>query len=478
MRIIKIFFLIGIYVICTFMCRAQSFDVKSVSLKPMDLTAIEHPVMDNNGDTCALLKIKIEHLQGVEFTNKNQYVKAGYEDGIYFVYVPTISRKLDISHKDYLPKQLDLSEYGFKRLKGGKTYFVVIEASIKNELKSKVVLNVEPKDAEVTFDKKNCPKEEGVYEFLVEPGPHQYVVAYDNYQEQNGVVDVGNSDVKTVTVRLQPITHLVRVDGNVKNARVIVDNNDYGKVGDIYLPQGMHYIRIIADGYTDFVQEVNVTKRTETISFSLEENHEVEHVHATPVTIISTGTKVFKNNKQIKEWTPGHNTVSLMPGKYQITDDIGGKEKIKVGTDSMEVYLEYFPQKQRTDTDSPNYSPSAENHQETTTNGQSSSYIDNRYKQRETTRGHTFGNNYNYNNHSESRTRSNTNNYNSQHRFTESRTRSNTNNNNNQRRVTESRTRSNTNDYNNQRRSTPSRRFGNPNSGTVGNNFNIPGKRK
>lgn len=329
-------------VLFTTLCNAQTITIKNVTMQPMDMTASQHPVLDINGDTCALIKIKTDHLEGLEFTNKNQYVKANYQDGIYFIYVPSATgRKIDFMHKDYLSGTIDMREYGYKRLKGGKTYMVIVEAPIKSELKSTVILKVEPENANVVFNDKTYEhKSGGTYTFSVEPGNYRYLVSLVDYLSKSDVVSVGKSEAKTVTVKLQPHTHLVNVSGNVKNARVLVDNIDYGKVGKINLPQGSHNIRIIADGYNDQTMSMVINANTSHIHFSLEKNKMVEHIHATPVTIYSSGTKVYKDNKEIKEWKFSGDTVYLMPGKkYMLSDNADGKFKIKVGNEPLKVRL-------------------------------------------------------------------------------------------------------------------------------------------
>ena len=100
---------------------SQNMTIKSVALQPSDKTATIQPCLDNNGDTCALLKIKTDNLEGLEFSNPNQYIKKTYSDGIYSVYLPELSRKLDFKHKDYMPIQLDMADYGYRKLRRGKT---------------------------------------------------------------------------------------------------------------------------------------------------------------------------------------------------------------------------------------------------------------------------------------------------------------------------------------------------------------------
>ncbi len=322
-----------------FAANAQNIVIKNVALQPSDQTAVKYPCLDVNNDTCALIKIKTDNLEGIQFTNHNQYIKANYADGIYLVYVPALSRKLDFQHKDFMPVQLDMGNYGYKKLRKGKTYLVVLDAPKLNALKSSVIFKVEPKSALVTFDNRNMsPSTTGIYEIPVNEGNHSYVIMKDNYKTQSGTLSIGKTEVKTLSLRLLPITHEVLIVCNIDKARVYVDNVDYGKIGKIFLPQGHHTIRVHADGYVDSEKDVNITTSMEQLSFSLKENKRVKHIHATPVTIISKSSTVYKNNKQIKEWSNGK-PVMFMPGKYLISDDEGNTKKIVVGTEPMEVRL-------------------------------------------------------------------------------------------------------------------------------------------
>ena len=73
-------------------------------------------------------------------------------------------------------------------------------------------------------------------------------------------------------------------------------------------------------------------------SFILKENRRVTHIHATPVTIYSKSTSIYKNNKKIKEWSNGA-TIMFMPGKYLLSDDKGNTRKIIVRNEPMEITL-------------------------------------------------------------------------------------------------------------------------------------------
>ena len=320
----------------------QQMIIRSVSLQPSDKTAILQPCLDNGGDTCALLKIKTDNLEGIEFSNPNQYIKTSYTDGYYYVYLPIISgRRLDFLHKDYMPVHLDMADFGYRKLRQGRTYLVILDALKKTDLKSSVILKIEPKDAIVMFD--NQRKESsvsGTYEIPVTAGSYSYSVEAENYQPKEGSVSVGKSEVKTISVRLIPITHEVLVGSNVDKAREFVDNIDYGRIGKIIIPQGKHIIRVQADGYIDSEKIVSVDESTESLSFVLKENKRTTHIHATPVTIYAPKSPyVYKNGKKIKEWTNG-STIMFMPGKYMLsTFERDSEKEIVVGSEPMTVNL-------------------------------------------------------------------------------------------------------------------------------------------
>lgn len=333
------FFIINLFCIYSTSSLGQNMTIKSVSLNPVDKTATTQVCLDNNGDTCAMLKIKTDNLEGIEFSNPNQYIKATYETGIYSVYLPELSRKLDIKHKDYMPIQLNMADYGYKKLRKGKTYLVVLDAPKKTDLKSSVILKIEPQNAVVTFNKKQLePSDNGTYEIPVTAGSYSYTVTAENYQQKEGTISVVKNEVKTFPIRLTPITHEVVVGSNVDKARVFIDNIDYGSIGKIIIPQGNHIIRVQAEGYVDEEKQVAVNASTGSLSFILKENKRVTHIHATPVTIYSKSSSVYKNNKRIKEWSNGA-AIMFMPGKYLLSDDNGASQKIVVGSEPMTVNL-------------------------------------------------------------------------------------------------------------------------------------------
>ena len=332
-----------IVVFVVFLCghlSAQELTVKGVTLLPADRTAIERPVTAGD-DTCALVKIKVGNLAGLQFTNKNQYIgEVLYEDGIYMLYKsPVQSRMISFQHPEFAPGVIDLGEYGYKKLKGGKTYLVTMEAPVTGINRSIVVLKVQPETAVVTFNQSQAPqKQTGVYEFAVNAGTYNYSVQATDFTSKSGTITVEKGETKTLTLRLSPITHEVNVVCNVKDAHVFVDNVDYGRVGKLRLPQGNHQIRVQAEDYLDIERLETINASTQTLSYQLKKNENRIDIHATPVTIVSSSKRIYKNNKKLEGWVSGK-PVMFMPGKYMLSDDDGKEKVINVGTKPMKVVM-------------------------------------------------------------------------------------------------------------------------------------------
>lgn len=334
-------FLFIVALLCSFCCiNAQNLMIKGVTLLPNDKSALQNPQTDSNGDTCALIKIKLPTVKGeLIFPNKNQYITCSYKDGIYMIYVPTISRRLDYRHLDYLPGQIDFGAYGYRHLKAGKTYVVQMEAPSTINDRSLLIIKVNPVSARVSLNgSKESISSTGIYEFTLQEGIYNYSVTLDDYVPLNESIQICKGEDKTLYLDLKPITHPVNVRCNVSNARVIIDNVDYGKIGVLNLPQGNHRIRIQGEGYLDYEEDIYIQNGIKDLSYQLKKNRNIKEIHAIPVRIYSKSASVYKNNKRIKEWSNGA-TIMFMPGKYILSDSGGNEQKIEVLNSPLEIYL-------------------------------------------------------------------------------------------------------------------------------------------
>jgi len=326
-------------VLCFQTALTQEIIIKNISLIPTDQTAIQKPCLDANGDTCALIRLKGKNISGLEFPNKNQFIKVNaISSDVYEIYVPTITRRLNLKHSEYLPCVIDMTEYGYKRLIQGKTYDVILETKGQKKFGASVFFKIEPIAATLSFNNQQQLSGQGIYEFNVDPGNYSYVVSADDYVTKKGIINLCESETQQVSISLQPIMHLVDIKCNVPNARIFIDDLDYGKVGKLMLPQGPHRIRIQSKGYNDVEQELDITSQTKTLKYNLQRNAKTEHVHPVHVQIFANSSNIYLNGKRIKNWEEG-GYVDLMPGTYMFENDNGKTQKVKVERKTTTIYL-------------------------------------------------------------------------------------------------------------------------------------------
>ena len=346
---LKNLFLIMILMFCASTeVLAQNLSVVTYKLLENNNTARRFPqVAGDNRDTCAVIILRTPGIKGLEFPNHNQYYRAIATDtcaalrrrfpkpGTYLVYVPAvIGNMISYRHESYLPGTFSIRDYGMRRMKKAATYEVVMkaEAASTDAVKSKVVLKIHPVSARLTFDGATIETvANGIYEFEKPAGSYSYEVSLANYRVRRGTVQLGQSDAKTVNLILQPIMHRVTVSCNIDDATVYVDDDHFGKVGQLMLPQGNHRVRVQAANYIDSEQTVDI-KAGAVLDFNLKKNRNLDEIHAVLVTINSSASTVYKNNKRLEGWAK-EKPMKFMPGKYYISDDKDNEMFIKVERD-------------------------------------------------------------------------------------------------------------------------------------------------
>ena len=324
---------------------AQQINVKSLTLLPDDQTAIEKPVYDNLKDPCALLRIDVGGLKGLFFPKLGKDHKADSLDektGIYLVYIPTGTKHLAYNHKDYLSGEIVFTNL-IENLEPGKTYLLTMEAEANRKSEGIVIFTVTPRNARVVFNGKEAEVTGGMHSFSVKPGTYTYTIYADDHVPQKGTANVELGKDTKIATDLQWILHSVSVDCNVSDAQVYVDNVYYGKPGKFRLPQGKHTIGIKAEGYLDNEQTVEISANTPSFPFLLKKNENKTIIGAVDVTIysLSNSSRMFKNQKQIKEWKKSGDVVKLMPGKYLLSDDDYNEYKLVIKKGSAPVTVKF-----------------------------------------------------------------------------------------------------------------------------------------
>lgn len=321
---------------------AQQITVKKVAFQVSDHTARTNPRLDNNGDTCALLRIKAGDLKGLAFPSKNQYIEAAYTDGEYHVYMPYILNKLNYAHESYERGAIDLkNDWGIRRLKPGGTYLVELDVPATAAQNGSIVFRLKPANATLSINGEVIPNEDGtgLYDMNAEPGNYTYEVSAPDYNTEKGSFAIAAGDAKPLAVNLKPVMVAVTISCNVDDANLYVDNVSYGRAESKMLPQGKHNVRISANKYLDYEGNVQIVDGMQPLSVELVKNTNRVDIHATDVTIETSSNRVYKNNKLIKEWSRSTRTVKMMPGTYWISDGYDHRKKVTVGEAAITVEL-------------------------------------------------------------------------------------------------------------------------------------------
>lgn len=108
MKLKKIALLVALMFAAAFHVGAQELDVKSFCLKISDMTAKINPVLDLNGEPCALIKVAVA---APEISFSGNIVKDPvFQSGEWYVYVPAKTRRIKISVIGCLPLTYEFPE--------------------------------------------------------------------------------------------------------------------------------------------------------------------------------------------------------------------------------------------------------------------------------------------------------------------------------------------------------------------------------
>lgn len=315
---------------------AQEFVVESCKHNPNNPYAKQHP-RSWDDVPCGVVIIKTPNIEGISFPSRKQYVgDISYKDGNYYLYMSDGAYRLTMQHKDFQPFNLNMKEQYDIRVTGGETYEIVLgKKDAPGRSGSPIVMfKITPivKGTIVCDEEEKPIPPDGKVTFSHPMGQAKYTIKAENYKSATGIVNISQATVAK-NVHLRPLTTAVTLQCNEGDARVFVDNIDYGKVGDLQLPLGEHHIRVQAEGFIDADRIVQIDKTTTTLSFSLHKNENRVEIHPTPIRIYGTTHRLYKNNKEIEGWRSG-DIVLFLPGKTcRLSDDDDNGCMFKAGTE-------------------------------------------------------------------------------------------------------------------------------------------------
>lgn len=195
--------LVSLLLLCILIGQAQNLVVNSFRMDGSDQTAnVEGTmVIDQNGNKCALVKVK-SSLLGLSFdVGSLGVVQTIQKAGEMWLYVPEGVKRITISHESYgVLRDYDLGQ----SLKRATTYVMELAADrnqlpVKPEQSSQyVVFQVIPSNAVIELNGEIIKNESGVAAKLMDFGSYDYCVSAPGYSPERGKVLVNDPQNKHV----------------------------------------------------------------------------------------------------------------------------------------------------------------------------------------------------------------------------------------------------------------------------------------
>ena len=253
--------------IVTLSVAAQNMSVKSFQLLERDLTAqVTDPVIDQNGDKAALIKVVTTHT-GFEFDGGMLgIVKTVQKTAEIWVYVPHKAKALTIKH----PQLGIIRNYAYPiPIEMARTYELVlvtgqIETIVKPmEVETQwLVISSDPGESDVYIN--DQPAGKTPYQNELPVGKYTYRVSKELYLPEAGVVEISVAGGrKTLNLKLKPNYGTLQVSSLPENgAKVKLNGIDLGKTTPCTLemiPTGEHTLTLTHEWYETANTRITLT---------------------------------------------------------------------------------------------------------------------------------------------------------------------------------------------------------------------------
>ncbi|MBC8315696.1 MAG: PEGA domain-containing protein [Bacteroidetes bacterium] len=292
--------------------------VESFRVLPTDQTArITDPVVDQNGEKCALIKV-VSTMQGLLFEGGMLGImKREWKNGEYWVYVPHGTKRITIKHdqlgvlRNYIyPEAISEATVYEMALTTGTVVTTIVAPEIEGVW---LMVTSDPTGADLYID--DTYVGQTPFQKKLKKQRCNYRLSKAKYQPNAGVVDLSNTeDKKQLDLTLKPDFGSVYIATEPESgAEVIFDNRSTGKTTPCTLNEvesGTHRITLRKEWYEPVVKEF-------TLAAEEEKNLTVNLVPSFGEITITTDPKadIFIDNQK-KNY--GQHTCRLSPGIYSI----------------------------------------------------------------------------------------------------------------------------------------------------------------
>ena len=259
----------------------QNISVKSFRPLPTDLTARVDPVTNDNGQTCALVKI-VTTERGFEFDPDALGMCGAVDEsraGEVWIWLSPGSRRITIRHRllgvlrDYeYPVAIESACTYEMVLVTGRVTTVVEEQNTSNY----VTLTVSPADAAVKIDGSLVVLTKGQFSKRYPVGQHRYEAFCDLYHPASGTFDIKPDQKTNLEVSLNPNYGYIKVSSQPENgAAVFVNGRNVGTTPytSDRLQSGNYTVQVAMTMYEDASRQVTVSdNETTNVTLTLAPN--------------------------------------------------------------------------------------------------------------------------------------------------------------------------------------------------------------
>ena len=275
----KIFSRLFVLILCVHTCvlsmYSQKTNIKEVKMLLNDLTASKYQRKDSNGKNCAIIRVQLPTVKGIQFSKHVGDVK--HNSGEYIVYVSPGIKSLTITNDVNTLCVVDFAKEGIE-ISSKRVYQVVLS----QEQSLNKVFKIEPVNASLFVNGQIVSlSEDGVGSIECEVDKmYNYTISASGYEtiEDAFMISPEDETVEPINVTLDRKMAMVKFQSNVDNVEVLLNDESWGVVDNgqqIELPIGTWNVRLVADKYDDWMSKVTVTEQSNIINASLKKSEDV-----------------------------------------------------------------------------------------------------------------------------------------------------------------------------------------------------------
>lgn len=339
--LLKVFFVTIATIVFQFHIYANEFVVKSFTLAPNDISAIQHKRMDVNDEVAAIVKVQTD-LSGL-FFDSNLNIVGDIEEspGEYLVYLSPGERMLHIKKNGFIPLNYSIPQ----TIQSGKVYVLILTSKeplthnqdLSRKLSEFVIIDSKPQGASIYINDKFLgltPMEKPMIE-----GFYTVNIQLPNYYPYTQEIEVLANKQAKIFAELDPrFGHLDVRSDPVSGASIILNGKTLDQKTPCIveeLPSGKYEVGLQKKFYEPAFAEILIEEgKTKKINLQLNPAYGILNITTNNETKIFLDDKYIATGEYYDTLTPGLHVISLnqknhYPETHQVFAANGMTEKLK-----------------------------------------------------------------------------------------------------------------------------------------------------